>query len=83
MYHFTYILHTKNGDKMNIDIRKSVISKIKEDDENSIIETLNESTISKDELVLPGLGVMLELFWNKLDNNLKHNIASIIKNSIR
>lgn len=67
---------------MNLDIRENVISKIQNDNENDIIETLNESVITKDELVLPGLGVMLELFWNNLSDNEKMNIASIIKNSI-
>ena len=82
MYYFTYILHNKNGDDMNIDIRKSVIDKIKQDDENSIIRTINESITSGDELVLPGLGVMLELFWNELNDEVKYNIAGIIKKSI-
>ena len=67
---------------MNIDIRKSVIDKIREDDENSIVRTIDESTIANDELILPGLGVMLEIFWNKLNNNLKYEIARIIKESI-
>ena len=83
MYNFTFILHTINGDKMNIDIRESVIEKIKNDDEKTIIETINESVITDDELVLPGLGVMIELFWNELDDNTKMNIANIIKNKVK
>ena len=68
---------------MNLDIRKNVINKIKDDNEESIIETINESVITGDELVLPGLGVMLELFWNNLNKNEKMNIANIIKNNIK
>ena len=68
--------------KMTIDIRKNVISKIKGDNENDIIETINESVVTGDELVLPGLGVMLELFWNDLNDSEKINIANIIKNNI-
>ncbi len=67
---------------MTIDIRKNVISKIKGDNENDIIETINESVVTGDELVLPGLGVMLELFWNDLNDSEKINIANIIKNNI-
>lgn len=67
---------------MNLDIRENVISKIKEDDEKSIIAMINESVITNDELVLPGLGVMMELFWNNLNENEKMNIANIIKNNI-
>lgn len=67
---------------MNLDIRENVISKIKEDDEKSIIAMINESVITNDELVLPGLGVMMELFWNNLNDSEKMNIANIIKNNI-
>ena len=68
---------------MNLDIRKNIIEKIKDDNEEQIIATINESVITNDELVLPGLGVLLELFWNKLDDSEKTNIANIIKNSIQ
>lgn len=67
---------------MNIDIRKSVISKIKDDNEDAIVKTLNESVGTNNELVLPGLGVILEIFWNDLNNEVKYNIASIIKSKI-
>ena len=82
MYHFTMILHTINGDYMNIDIRKSIIDKLKSDDENNLIQTINESVSSNNELVLPGLGVILELFWNNLNDRTKYNIANIIKSNI-
>ena len=68
---------------MNIDIRKNVIEKMKNDSEEDIVNTLNESVITGDELVLPGLGVMLELFWNDLNQNEKMNIANIIKNNLK
>ena len=67
---------------MELDIRKNVISKIKDDDEKSIIATINESVITNDELILPGLGVLMELFWNNLNDSEKMNIANIIKNNI-
>ena len=65
---------------MNLDIRKNIIEKIKDDNEEQIVSTINESVITNDELVLPGLGVLLELFWNKLSDSEKTNIANIIKN---
>ena len=68
---------------MNINIRENVINKIKKDDNNEIIKTIDESVITGDELVLPGLGVMLELFWNDLTNDQKTNIANIIRNKIK
>lgn len=67
---------------MNLDIRKNVIEKMKNDSENEIIATINESVITNDEIILPGLGVMMELFWNELNDNEKMNIANIIKKNI-
>lgn len=67
---------------MNIDIRKNVIEKIKDDDEKTIINTINESVVTGDELVLPGLGVMIELFWNDLNDDEKTKIVDIIKKKI-
>ena len=80
---FCFVLHNNIGDNMNLDIRTNVINKMKNDKEQDIIKTLNESVITNDELILPGLGVMLELFWNKLNDNERMNIANIIKNSIQ
>ena len=67
---------------MSLDIRENVINKMKNDNENDIIATINESVITGNELVLPGLGVMLELFWNNLNDNEKMNIANIIKHNL-
>ena len=68
---------------MNLNIRKEIMEKMKNDNEKEIVSTLNESVITDDELILPGLGVMLELFWNDLDEKDKFNIANIIKNNIK
>lgn len=67
---------------MNLDIRENVINKIKDDNESDIVETINESINTKDELVLPGLGVILELFWNNLEDKEKMNIGKIVKRNI-
>lgn len=68
---------------MELDIRKNIINKIKDDNEEEILSTINESVITNNELVLPGLGVLLELFWNELSESEKMRIANIIKNNIK
>lgn len=68
---------------MELDIRKNIINKIKDDNEEEILSTINESVITNNELVLPGLGVLLELFWNELSESEKIRIANIIKNNIK
>ena len=68
---------------MNIDIRKNVIKNLKNESISSLIETINNAVLTKkDELVLPGLGVVLELFWENLIKEEKEKIASIILEKI-
>ena len=68
---------------MNIDIRKNVINNLKNESISSFIETINNAVLTKkDELVLPGLGVVLELFWENLIKEEKEKIASIILEKI-
>lgn len=63
---------------MDLDIRRNVISNFKNDNKDEIIETINTATTSKDELVLPGLGVLLELVWSDLEIKEKDNFANIL-----
>lgn len=67
---------------MDLSIRKNVIENIKSDNYEDIITTINESVNTGDEIVLPGLGVILELFWNSLKLEDKEYIAKIIKKNI-
>ena len=68
---------------MNIDIRKNVINNLKNESISSLIETINNAVLTKkDVLVLPGLGVVLELFWENLIKEEKEKIASIILEKI-
>lgn len=63
---------------MDLDIRLNIKNNLKNEDVNGIISTINESTNTNDELVLPGLGVILELFWNELSQEEKEKIANIV-----
>ncbi len=63
---------------MDLDIRTHVINNIKNDDKQSIIKMLDLGVQDNDELALPGLGVILELFWLKLSIEEKEKIANII-----
>lgn len=67
---------------MNLDIRRHVINNLKDDKEN-ILDIIEESVSINDEMVLPGLGVILELFWNKLSIEDKNKIINIIKENLK
>ena len=68
---------------MNIDIRENVINNLKNESISSLIDTINNAVLTKkDDLVLPGLGVTLELFWESLNKEEKEKISSIILEKI-
>lgn len=82
MYIMLLFCHNINGDYMNLDIRKHVINNLK-DDKESILDIIEESVALGDEMVLPGLGVILELFWGELSRDEKDNIIKIINDKIK
>ena len=67
---------------MDISIKDSIINNIKDDKEEDIVKLINISVNDEEELVLPGLGVLLSLFWNDLSNDEKEKYVKIIKNKI-
>lgn len=65
-----------------MDIRGYIKSNFKDDDINSIKESIVESIKSKDEVLLPGLGVFFELVWNNSSEDERINILEKIKKGI-
>lgn len=65
---------------MNIDIRKYIINNFKSDTKEEIEEAINDSINSKEEEILPGLGVLFELVWN---SELRQEISDTIYKKIK
>ncbi len=65
-----------------MDIRGYIKNNFKDDDINSIKESIVESIKSKDEVLLPGLGVFFELVWNNSSEDERINILKKIKKGI-
>jgi small acid-soluble spore protein I (minor) len=56
---------------MDTDIRKYIQDNLKDCTEADIRETILASVNSKDEVVLPGLGVLFEMTWDNCENEIK------------
>lgn len=67
---------------MNLDIRQAVISNLENSNPNDIMLTINDS-ISKEDKVLPGLGVLLEVFWKGATIDEKNHICNAIANNLK
>lgn len=65
---------------MNINIRKYIINNFKNDTKEEIEKAINDSINSKEEEILPGLGVLFELVW---DSELKQSLSDIIYKKIK
>lgn len=65
-----------------MDIRGYIKENFKDNDVNDIEESINESIKSKDEVLLPGLGVFFELVWNNSSKKEKDNILNKISSAI-
>ncbi|MBR3209436.1 MAG: small acid-soluble spore protein SspI [Bacilli bacterium] len=66
-----------------MDIREYVINNFKGSGFDEISSSVRESVKDKDEVTLPGLGVLFELLWDNSDDNMRHNIISIIEKSLK
>ncbi|MFV0249480.1 MAG: small acid-soluble spore protein SspI [Bacilli bacterium] len=65
---------------MNTEIREYIKNNFKDSSIDDLRESIVSSIESKDELVLPGLGVLFEIFWNNSNN--QEDILNIIKNKL-
>lgn len=65
-----------------MDIRSYIKNNFKNNSCDEIKESLIESIKSKDEVLLPGLGVFFELVWNSSNKEEKKNILEKIHSSI-
>lgn len=65
-----------------MNIKEHIINNFKNDDHKALIEAIEESVESNDEVTLPGLGVFLSLIWEGADKELKNNLIDILKQQI-
>lgn len=67
---------------MDIKIRKHICSNFKNSDKMEIKDSIVSSIASKDEVILPGLGVFFELLWQNSDETLQDTILSTIEKAV-
>ncbi len=63
----------------NVDIRSYIKANFKDSKESDIKESIISSIQDKDEVTLPGLGVLFEILWENSDDELKEKILKILK----
>lgn len=74
------MVHHNTGDKMeNIDVRKYIVNNFKDDTEENLRSSIQDSVSSKEDDTLIGLGVLFELLWDNSSEEEKKVILTNIK----
>lgn len=63
----------------NISIREFVIENFKNDNENEIKESIEDTIAEGLEEALPGLGVFMEIIWKNASEKQKKELLEILK----
>ena len=63
-------------------IKEYILNNFKDASTNDIEDAINDSINSKDEVVLPGLGVLFEVIWENGNNNLRNELLNILKDNM-
>jgi small acid-soluble spore protein I (minor) len=66
---------------MNIDIRKNIIENFKDTSAEDLKVSITEAVEDKEEITLPGLGVLFEVLWKNSDD--KETLLKIIIEGIK
>ena len=64
-------------------IRDYIINNFKDDDVNTLRNTITECIQDSDEETLPGMGVFLELIWQGSNEDLKKSMLDILYKQIK
>lgn len=63
-------------------IKDYIINNFKDSNKDEIKESIEESINSKDEVVLPGLGVLFSIVWENGNEDIKNKILDILDKKI-
>ena len=66
----------------NINIREYIINNFKDDNENEIRESIEDSINEGLEEALPGLGVFMEIIWKNTSEEQKKELLEILKTQL-
>lgn len=67
---------------MNLNLRHAILQNVAGSSEDQIEATIVDAVQSGEEKMLPGLGVLFEVFWNNADEQQKREVIKEITNGI-
>ena len=67
---------------MDIDLRQAVINNMKGADSATVSNTIADAIQVKKEQLLPGLGVLFEIYWNNISKEEQDKVANLISSKL-
>ncbi|MFT8363219.1 MAG: small acid-soluble spore protein SspI [Sporolactobacillus sp.] len=68
---------------MDLDIRRAVLHNIKDNTKQELQETIVDAIQKREEKMLPGLGVLLEVIWNKADPAFREQLLTQLEQGVK
>lgn len=68
---------------MNISIRNAILQNLNNANYDVVKSTIEDAVTIEEEKVLPGLGVMFELVWNRSTPEFRDNIINSIVDAVK
>ena len=68
---------------MNLNLRNAIIHNVTGNSQRELEATIVEAIQSGEEKMLPGLGVLFELIWQKASNEEKHEMLELLETALK
>lgn len=68
---------------MNFNLRNAVLANISNNSQTQLEDTIVDAISSGEEKMLPGLGVLFEVYWNNASEQEKHEVLQTLESSLK
>ena len=82
MFEDNYAIAVKKGNTQLLNKINEVIDNLKNATTDEVFKTIEDATTTKEEKVLPGLGVLFEVLWKSSDASFKETLATKVTQNL-
>ncbi|MBB6448279.1 small acid-soluble spore protein I (minor) [Geomicrobium halophilum] len=68
---------------MGLNLRHAILDNVSGSDASQIEDTITDAISSGEEKMLPGLGVLFEVYWNEVDQDARQDIIDQITQGVQ
>ncbi|MFB4159791.1 small acid-soluble spore protein SspI [Geomicrobium sp. JSM 1781026] len=68
---------------MGLNLRHAILDNVSGSDASQIEATITDAISSGEEKMLPGLGVLFEVYWNEADDTQKQQVIDQISSGVK